>query len=74
MEIISEDLLWIRHCFYLHYLRSSQDRISKILSWFGVAEKQTLRHRLEFRKFIWELILRNTRMRIRSQTGPKGSP
>ena len=38
MEIISEDLLWNRHCFYLHTSRVVR-RISKILYWFGLLRR-----------------------------------
>ena len=69
MEIISEDLLWNRHCFYLHTSRVVR-RISNCIGW--VAE-EILRHRLEFKNFSWELILGNTGLRM-SETGPKGNP
>lgn len=73
MKIVSENSLQIRHRVYLHPLYVIT-RVDKILSWFGVAEKQSLRQRFEFGKFIWEWILRKTGLRIKNKIGWEGSP
>lgn len=71
MKTVRENVSWIRHCFYPHYPMQGHDRI---LSWFGVAVKQTPRQRLEFKKFIWELILGNVGLRINCEPGWEASP